>query len=695
MSQSENISKQEEKIPAQMTGNKKIRIGFADLTHTGRGVSSIMLPYGVSLVASYALKKFKDQIEADIFKYPEDFKSYLEKTPPKIVCFSSYHWTTNLSYEFAKRIKKKHPGTIIVFGGPNFPLDTSDKKKYLEKYPLMDFCLEGEGELAFAELLKKLMEHNFDVKAIKEKEIKIPNCYYLSKDILFFGAFLPRLSDLDEIPSPYLSGLLDKFFDGVLSPGIQTTRGCPFTCTYCQESILYFNKIARFSYKRIRDELDYIAKRNVVPELILVDSNFGMYEEDLEFSRQIAEVLDKYDWPKFITVSTGKNQKKRVIEAAKILKGRLVLFASVQSTDPVVLKNICRQNVGVSDSIEIAKTSEEYGANSFSEIILCLPGDTKQAHFKSMLDMVDAGLNVVRSHQLIMLPGTVLASRESREKYNMVTNFRVYPRCFGRYELYGEKFSAFEVEEICVANNTMPYEDYLESRKLDLTIEILYNSGIFYELFQFLKQKSIKTSYLIKKLHEQSISKGSDLFDIYDGFLKVGKENSWKSAEEFENFLSQQDTVDKYAEGVFGSNEQLNYRAITFFERMDQLHKITYEAAKQLLLESEKLSDDDTSYLDELYEFSLLRKGSILSFDKNISKIFHHDFLKLISCKFNATPSSFKVDTGISIKIAHTQKQKELISGYIKQYGSSIDGLGLILSRSHINKLYREVSAGK
>jgi hypothetical protein len=394
-------------------------------------------------------------------------------------------------------------------------------------------------------------------------------------------------------------------------------------------------------------------------------------------------------------VSTGKNQKKRVIESAKILHGRLVLFASVQSTDTVVLKNICRQNVGVSDSIEIAKTSEEYGANSFSEIILCLPGDTKQAHFKSMLDMVDAGLNVVRSHQLIMLPGTVLASRESREKYNMVTNFRVYPRCFGRYELYGEKFSAFEVEEICVANNTMPYEDYLESRKLDLTIEIFYNSGIFYELFQFLKQKSINTSYLIKKLHEQSISKGSDLFDIYDGFLKVGRENSWKSAEEFENFLIQQDTIDKYAEGVFGSNEQLNYRAITFFERMEKLHKITYEAAKKILLESGKLEDDDISYLDELHEFSLLRKGSILSFDKNISKIFHYDFLKLISCKFNDVSSSFRVDAGMSIRISHTQKQKELISGYIKQYGSSIDGLGLILSRSHINKLYREVSAGK
>jgi hypothetical protein len=64
----------------------------------------------------------------------------------------------------------------------------------------------------------------------------------------------------------------------------------------------------------------------------------------------------------------------------------------------------------------------------------------------------------------------------------------------------------------------------------------------------------------------------------------------------------------------------------------------------------------------------------------------------LASCKFNANPFSFKVEKGITIKIAHSQAQRNLISKYIKQYGSSLEGLGLILSRFYINKLYREVS---
>jgi len=692
MAQSENTSKQEEKIPVQTATNQKIRVGFADLTHTGKGVSSIMFPYGISLVASYALKKFGDKIEADIFKYPKNLQSFLEKTPPKIMCFSCYHWTTNISYEFAKRIKKKYPETIIVFGGPNFLLDVSDKKKYLEKYPSIDFYLEKEGELAFAELLKKLLEYNFDIKTIKEKGIKIPNCHYLYKNQIFSGQFLPRLSNLDEIPSPYLSGMLDKFFDDVLIPCIQLTRGCPFTCAYCQESASYFNKISRCSYKRAKDELEYIAKRNVVPELVIADSNFGMYEEDLEFSRQIAEIQDKYDWPKFISGSTGKNQKKRVIEATRILKGRLAVFAAVQSTDPTVLKNIQRQNVGINESIEIAKTSEEYGANSISEVILCLPGDTKQAHFKSMLDMIDARINVIRSHQLIMLLGTVLGQKEYREKYGMITHFRVYPRCFGKYELYGEKFSAFEIEDICVTTNTMSYEDYINCRKFDLTIEIFYNGEIFYEIFQFLKQKNIKISYLIKKLHEKISSKTSPLSSIYGDFLKVGEENSWENIEEFERFLNRPETINKYIQGIFGINEQLDYRAVAFFEKMDQLHKIMYETVKQITIESKKLNDEDIHYLNELSEFSLMRKGNLISSNQNFVKVFHYDFIKLASCKFNANPFSFKVEKGITIKIAHSQAQRNLISKYIKQYGSSLEGLGLILSRFYINKLYREVS---
>ena len=71
---------------------------------------------------------------------------------------------------------------------------------------------------------------------------------------------------------------------------------------------------------------------------------------------------------------------------------------------------------------------------------------------------------------------------------DLQTRFRLMPRSFGNYELFGEKFSAVEFEEICVANNTMSFEEYLDCREMDLTVEIINNGRLFHELSGLCKQ---------------------------------------------------------------------------------------------------------------------------------------------------------------------------------------------------------------
>ena len=60
-----------------------------------------------------------------------------------------------------------------------------------------------------------------------------------------------RIKFLDDIPSPYLNGMLDHFFDGRLSPFIEANRGCPFKCSFCHTGNDYFQKIHMFSNDRI------------------------------------------------------------------------------------------------------------------------------------------------------------------------------------------------------------------------------------------------------------------------------------------------------------------------------------------------------------------------------------------------------------------------------------------------------------
>ena len=63
----------------------------------------------------------------------------------------------------ARRIKKKFPQTVIVFGGPNYPVDREEQKRFLVAHPYIDFYLFKDGEEAFVELLKALFEYDFDI----------------------------------------------------------------------------------------------------------------------------------------------------------------------------------------------------------------------------------------------------------------------------------------------------------------------------------------------------------------------------------------------------------------------------------------------------------------------------------------------------------------------------------------------------
>ncbi|MBT4165932.1 radical SAM protein [archaeon] len=665
---------------------KPLRISFADLTYTTKGLSNNTFPFGISLVASYAKKVFGDKIDVEIFHYPKNFINYLENEVPEVICFSSFSWTLDISHEFAKKIKEKNPSVIVIFGGPNFPIEYNEKEKFLKKYSAIDFYVCGEGEKAFVELLKDLERYNFNKEKFKEREIKLGNCNYIYNGKLIDGGFFPRMENLDDIPSPYLGGYLDKFFDGVLIPINQIARGCPFRCAYCQEGNIYFCKISRFSRDRVKQELIYIANKIKVPNLVIADSNFGMYEEDVEISKDVSEVKETYNWPKYIESSLGKN-KDTVLETVKNFKGGVFLGAPVQSTDAQVLENIHRTNISNEKIIEITKTGEGYGGNSFSEIILGLPGDSKNAHFKSMFDMIDLGINVVRAHQLLMLPGSEISTLEAREKYGIKTKFRLQPKCFGDYEVYGDVIHCSEIDELCVENNTMPYEDYLKCRKLDLSVEIFYNNGIFYELKCFLEKLGIKTSYFIEKINEKASE--SLLKELYGNFIKENEDCLWESYDKLEEHIKGDGMIEKYIVEKLRDNEQLKYRAIAFFRRMDDLHGVAFESARELLRETGFLDELKEKYLNELSDFSLLMKKELLNLDIVENRKFSFNFLKLLEKKFEVDPFDFMEET--EINFFHTKEQKRLFEGYLNQFGKTENDLGIILSRSHANKFYRMV----
>src|SRR5262245_9415515 len=291
-----------------------ISILLGDLVHANNQFKTF--PYAAGCVGAYAAAALGDRASVAVYRSPDELGAAFGKRLPDVLGCTNYVWNLELGYEVIRQAKAAAPDVIVVMGGPNYPNDPEGQRAFLQRYSLIDFYIYKEGEAPFLQLLEALLELRLDAAEFKRQRPSLPAVHYLANGNLVAPAPAPRQRDLDEYPSPYLSGLLDRFFGRKdLVPLIQTKRGCPFQCTFCVEGEDYYTKLASVSTERVRAELDYIARRmrGGAPLLYVADSNFGMYAHDLEVCDLIAAVRDTYVWPETIEVSTGKNRKERVL----------------------------------------------------------------------------------------------------------------------------------------------------------------------------------------------------------------------------------------------------------------------------------------------------------------------------------------------------------------------------------------------
>ena len=678
---------EQKSLGAGGTARKKL-IYLADLTHTGQIVSANVHPLGIGLIAAYAYQELGERVEIELFKYPDDLGRALDRRKPDIMGFSNYSWNFNLGYAFAERVKRVAPETIVVFGGPNYGVTELDLSAFWTRRTAIDFHMVGEGERAFVALFNTLADFDFDAAAIKRAEYPIANGHYRLGERMIIGEILPRIRDLTEIPSPYLEGLMDKFFDSVLIPSVHTTRGCPFTCTFCTEGSRYYNKVAK--RYNLADELEYIGSRvRGVPDLIMSDANFGMFKEDADKARAIATVYDKYSWPKHVQVAGGKNQKHRLREVTRILGGRMDISASMQSTDPEILKNIKRANISYGELNELGEWSHEMNAKSFVELILGLPGDTVAKHRKSVEDSVRSGVSVVRMHQLIMLPQTEMMTPESRERYGMETKYRVAARSFGRYRVFGETFTAVEYDEICTEQDSMSFEEYIDCRMSDLTVEITHNGNVFRELYELCSAWGLDWAELISTLHATLDTLGPGMKTLYDGFRRDSMAGLWDDLDSLEAHVKA--NLDHYIETSAGVNQQAmtNAKARAFFHHLEDIHESVYDTFLNLAEREGVLTLEDADYLAELRRYSLLRKTAILDCDVSVSGCFGFDFPRIFADGGFDVPGTYRLEEPRIFHLGHDHEQRQTIRGYVGQYGETLAGLGRVLMKLPIHRVFR------
>lgn len=341
-------------------------------------LNAYYLPYSVGVLWSYAkqnsdIKNAVNKVEW-VFKR-DSIESSVDKLKDlDVVFFSIYVWNKNYCYELAKRLKQKNPNILTVFGGPELP--HKNKNLFLQ-HPYIDTIVIGEGEQAVSDILLKIID-GLDVPKVLQSA---------------------RIRDLD-FPSPYLDGSFDELMaqypDIEWMPTLETDRGCPYKCTFCDWGSLTASKVVKFGLERVFAELEWFSKKEL-PFLTMTNANFGIFKErDLLITEKIVELSLSTGYPKGISVSYAKNSNAdvfKIVEKFKEANIQTGFILSLQTTTESVLENIKRTNMDVNDISVIADYGRKLQLPIFTEIIMGLPGETSTSWKNTIEEVLQSNLH--------------------------------------------------------------------------------------------------------------------------------------------------------------------------------------------------------------------------------------------------------------------------------------------------------------
>ena len=642
-----------------------IRIFLGDLTYNTIGMSTEVFPLNIGYIAAYCKKQFGSKVDITLFKYIDDLeKSILEKAPD-ILGLSNYVWSYRIGLEMFNLARKQNADLVTVWGGPNFPQDIESQQTFMKNCPNVDFYVPIEGEVGFSNIINKIL-NGIDLKLKKESLFENPIDGCISRDYngsLQFSIPKIRTRELDEIPSPYLSGLMDKFFDGKLTPMIQTNRGCPFTCTFCVDGSKDVNRVNQFGLERVSSELDYIGNHVAenIHSLHISDLNFGMYPRDLDICDNIVDTQKRYDYPTRVLSTTGKNKKDQIIKAIEKLNGTMSLTMSVQSMDEQILQNIKRSNISVDQMLALEPAIKKVGLVTESEVILGLPGETYQTQISTLKKLLSAKLDYVQVYTCMLINGSELNTPEQRKKWNFKTKYRILPRDFTTLE-NGKK--VIETEEIIVGSDTLTFEEYIELRLLSFSI-FVSNIGIIYEpLLKFLRDNQIEVFELFFQMLKQIDSAPPVIQKIFDGVRNDMTNELWDSPEDIQAHYQEQSEYEKLLSGEDARNVMQYYNALVRYSCMDEWTHFAGNVVFGLLKHKKMISFEVESQLKNIINYCTGLGHNTLGNNRlstNPEFLFDYDIENWLNDTSNRSLNEFKFDKKRTISFQFSSSDSKVI----------------------------------
>jgi radical SAM superfamily enzyme YgiQ (UPF0313 family) len=465
--------------------SKKRNVYLVDL---GTGTTRNLLPLSIGLIASYSNNNSDIKANYDIHlnflrSKPEDFVATLQD--PVVVGFACYQWNFKASLKLANFIKRQFPSCLIVLGSYSVPHIPSHVEDFMKAHPFVDVLVHDEGELSFSEILLALLEgRSFSkVEGISYRSIEVPSGYITSEKRNEF-------IDLNDTPSPFLNGLYDQLMDkykkSVTGVVWETSRGCPYACTFCGWGKTDGRKIRKVDLDRLLEELEWMSK-NEIYYVTSSDANFGIfYERDLTIIEKVASLCEKTGYPGYLTWSWQKNTNEKTVHMADLLRRSGVkssTLISIQSFSPVVAKAIKRYNMSDNRLEYIEGLYKEKNLPVLKELILGLPEETLDSFCDGLERvMTESLVDRYRVYLCCIIESSEMADPAYLEKYKIETR----KVSLGMERIRFDPLADEEVEEVVVATSTMSSKEWVKAYILSFLTISLYNLPLIFFVVNYL-----------------------------------------------------------------------------------------------------------------------------------------------------------------------------------------------------------------
>jgi hypothetical protein len=409
-----------------------------------------------------------------------------------------------------------------------------------------------------------------------------------------------------------------------------------------------------------------------------------MYPRDREICIALRDAQEKFGWPLQVAATTGKNNKERVIDATRIMGNAFSVTMSVQSMDSKVLSAINRDNIRLDHYIDINQHLAEQGRSTKGELILGLPGETKETFLSGVEQVIEAGVSSILIYSLMLLDGTEFQNPEYRANHGIVPKYRIVPLDFGEYG----GVRVFDYEKVGIQTNDMSFDDYVYLRGFALVVETLHNGRPFDEFFRYAINCGVTRTELLRRVYDRIEQAPQAIRDIIDGYFDETRAELWDSAEELVAHYQKDENYHRLLQGEVGGNLIYKYSALGLAVATESWIDFLGEVCKEVT--AEKLADDNevssaTNQIDAIAEFCRNRLTGLLNVNGNTEPIYmetSYDILSWVQSAADVPLARFS-DKGYSrYEFFYTDEQLKVRSDLFSRYGTDTNALSKIVGRA-------------